>query len=110
MYFVGIDYQGEYYAIHKISRGFSLLLSDKLFKENFFFFFLCKQVVVFDNQATPDDDSIPTVMKNGNEDESSAHFLVRILRYLDTPQYLRRRLFPMHKSLRFVVGNFFNAC
>nr|CAD1817200.1 unnamed protein product [Ananas comosus var. bracteatus] len=64
--------------------------------------FCIDEVVVFDNQATPDDDSIPTVMKNGNEDESSAHFLVRILRYLDTPQYLRRRLFPMHKSLRFV--------
>ncbi|KAL8486362.1 hypothetical protein ACS0TY_022682 [Phlomoides rotata] len=37
-----------------------------------------------------------------DEDESGAAFLMRILRYLETPQYLRRSLFPKHNSLRFV--------
>jgi len=35
--------------------------------------------------------------------ESGARFLVRILEYLETPDYLRRRLFPMHKNLKFAV-------
>lgn len=43
-----------------------------------------------------------SVMDNGDEDESGAHFLVKILQYLETPQYLRRRLFPMHSSLKHV--------
>lgn len=62
------------------------------------------QVVVFDNKATSDDEPVVT---NGDESESGAPFLVRILQYLETPQYLRRRLFPMHNSLRFVVGIYF---
>lgn len=37
-----------------------------------------------------------------DENESGAAFLVRLLEYLETPQYLRKALFSMHSSLRFV--------
>ena len=40
---------------------------------------------------------------NSDEDESGAAFLIRILKYLETPQYLRKALFPKHNNLRFVV-------
>ncbi|XP_072955057.1 uncharacterized protein [Typha angustifolia] len=59
--------------------------------------FRIDEVVVFDNIAEASNDSEVTV-----ENESGAQFLVRVLRYLETPQYLRRRLFPMHTSLKFV--------
>ncbi|KAG6509360.1 hypothetical protein ZIOFF_027346 [Zingiber officinale] len=62
--------------------------------------FRIDEVVVFGNKASADDDSIHPV--NNEESQSGALFLVRILQYLETPQYLRRRLFPMHKSLKFV--------
>ncbi|KAL2324369.1 hypothetical protein Fmac_023427 [Flemingia macrophylla] len=60
--------------------------------------FRINEVVVFDNKTHPDDDS---VMGN-SDDESGAAFLMRILQYLETPQYLRKALFPMHNNLRFV--------
>ncbi|CAN6204093.1 unnamed protein product [Urochloa humidicola] len=58
--------------------------------------FRIDEVVVFD--------STPASENGGADDgeESGACFLVRILEYLETPQYLRRRLFPMHKNLKFV--------
>ncbi|TVU20733.1 hypothetical protein EJB05_30328 [Eragrostis curvula] len=58
--------------------------------------FRIDEVVVFDSN--------PAVENGGTADgeESGARFLVRILEYLETPQYLRRRLFPMHKNLKFV--------
>ncbi|XP_011071557.1 putative methyltransferase C9orf114 homolog isoform X1 [Sesamum indicum] len=40
--------------------------------------------------------------KDAGENESGAPFLIRILKYLETPQYLRKSLFPKHNSLRFV--------
>uniref|UniRef100_A0A0E0KNC6 Uncharacterized protein n=1 Tax=Oryza punctata TaxID=4537 RepID=A0A0E0KNC6_ORYPU len=45
-------------------------------------------------------DSNPSVENSGDGVESGARFLVRILQYLETPQYLRRRLFPMHHNLK----------
>jgi len=59
--------------------------------------FRIDEVVVFD--------STPALENGGTGDgeESGARFLVRILEYLETPQYLRRRLFPMHRNLKFVV-------
>ncbi|KAF8712099.1 hypothetical protein HU200_028939 [Digitaria exilis] len=58
--------------------------------------FRIDEIVVFD--------STPASEKGGagDDEESGARFLVRILEYLETPQYLRRRLFPMHKNLKFV--------
>ncbi|MED6157148.1 hypothetical protein PIB30_020649 [Stylosanthes scabra] len=60
--------------------------------------FCIDEVVVFDNNGEPNRDP----MMENSDDESGAAFLMRILRYLETPQYLRKALFPMHKSLRFV--------
>lgn len=56
---------------------------------------------MFDNRNNTDRGY--TALDN-SDDESSSVFLVRILQYLETPQYLRKALFPMHNSLRFVVG------
>ncbi|BBG93317.1 hypothetical protein Prudu_001291 [Prunus dulcis] len=60
--------------------------------------FRIDEVVIFDNKS--ESGSPPEA--NSDEDESGAAFLVRILRYLETPQYLRKALFPKHNSLRFV--------
>ncbi|TQD90294.1 hypothetical protein C1H46_024122 [Malus baccata] len=55
-------------------------------------------VVIFDNKS--ESGSLPEA--DSDENESGAAFLVRILRYLETPQYLRKALFPKHNSLRYV--------
>jgi predicted SPOUT superfamily RNA methylase MTH1 len=60
-------------------------------------------VVVFDNKSVSVNDHGVTALDCTDENESGAAFLTRILRYLETPQYLRRALFPKHNSLRFVV-------
>ncbi|CAI0466241.1 unnamed protein product [Linum tenue] len=65
--------------------------------------FRIDEVVVFDNKATSSNEDPTTTMNSvSDENESGAVFLVRILRYLETPQYLRKALFPKHNSLRFV--------
>ncbi|KAL4556539.1 hypothetical protein LXL04_039195 [Taraxacum kok-saghyz] len=61
--------------------------------------FRIDEVVVFDNQSEPSNDSQVTA---DDENESGTAFLIRILKYLETPQYLRKTLFPKHNSLRFV--------
>jgi methyltransferase len=58
---------------------------------------------VFDNKSTSSDDAEATKFENEDSNGNGAQFLVRILRYLETPQYLRKQLFPMHKSLKYVV-------
>ena len=60
-------------------------------------------MAVFDSEPQSTVDSIVTTSEDDNGSKSGARFLVRILQYLETPQYLRRRLFPMHNSLKFVV-------
>ncbi|KAJ3669252.1 hypothetical protein LUZ60_011202 [Juncus effusus] len=68
--------------------------------------FRIDEVVIFDSKATSSDETetlnFEKIDEHENEDEYGAKFFVRILKYLETPQYLRKRLFPMHKSLRFV--------
>ncbi|CAM8911835.1 unnamed protein product [Rhodiola kirilowii] len=64
--------------------------------------FRIDEVVVFDSKSTSADEPEFTLETTG--EDSGAAFLIRVLRYLETPQYLRRALFPMHNSLRFVVG------
>ncbi|CAA7400040.1 unnamed protein product [Spirodela intermedia] len=61
--------------------------------------FRIHEVIVFDNKASSDD---AVLAENSDNNENGAAFLVKILNYLETPQYLRRSLFPMHNSLRFV--------
>lgn len=62
-----------------------------------------KQVVIFENRSTSSNDHRVTAADNSDDNESGAAFLIRILRYLETPQYLRKSLFPKHNNLRFVV-------
>lgn len=76
----------------KIEHAYSITLLDK-------------QVIVFDNKGASVDDSVVTEVEDANGNKSGASFLVKILQYLETPQYLRRSLFPKHNSLRFVVRN-----
>ncbi|EXB93439.1 hypothetical protein L484_000998 [Morus notabilis] len=64
--------------------------------------FRVDEVVVFDNKSSSENGSSITAQDNSDEDESGAAFLIRILNYLETPQYLRKALFPRHNSLRFV--------
>lgn len=59
------------------------------------------QVVVFDNKSSSEIDSAG--MHSSDSNESGASFLVRILHYLETPQYLRKSLFPKQNDLRYVV-------
>ncbi|KAI3980009.1 hypothetical protein MKX01_042663, partial [Papaver californicum] len=60
--------------------------------------FRVDEVVIFDNNSGSEYD-LRLAMK---EDADGTQFLIRILKYLETPQYLRRALFQMHTSLRFV--------
>lgn len=67
--------------------------------------FRIDEVVVFDNKSSSDNYSRSSAANRSNgsdENESGAAFLVRLLQYLETPQYLRKALFSMHSSLRFV--------
>ncbi|XP_024981283.1 putative methyltransferase C9orf114 [Cynara cardunculus var. scolymus] len=64
--------------------------------------FRIDEVVVFDNQGKSLDDLHVTAENTSDENESGTAFLIRILKYLETPQYLRKTLFPKHNSLRFV--------
>ncbi|KAK7860494.1 putative methyltransferase c9orf114 [Quercus suber] len=59
-------------------------------------------VVVFDNKSDSVNDYSVKELDSSDENETGAPFLIRILRYLETPQYLRRALFPKHNSLRYV--------
>ncbi|CAL5416065.1 unnamed protein product [Camellia sinensis] len=65
--------------------------------------FRIDEVVVFDNNSSSvNGSSVTTVHDNSDDNESGAAFLIRILQYLETPQYLRKSLFPKHNTLRFV--------
>lgn len=65
-------------------------------------------MVVFDNKSSSRNNGAFSNQNNSNENDRGAAFLVRILQYLETPQYLRKALFAKHNSLRYVVNiNFF---
>lgn len=64
--------------------------------------FRIDEIIVVDNKSISEDTSTETVLNNSDDNESGAAFLLRILTYLETPQYLRKDLFPKHNSLRFV--------
>lgn len=55
---------------------------------------------MFDNKSSSEIESAATNASDSNE--SGASFLVRILKYLETPQYLRKSLFPKQNDLRYV--------
>ncbi|CAJ0767462.1 3469_t:CDS:2, partial [Entrophospora sp. SA101] len=64
---------------------------------------------IIDNAQTPELKSYLAVvifneglnLTNSDPNESSNIFLARILQYLETPQYLRKDLFPVHKDLKY---------
>lgn len=60
------------------------------------------EIVIFDEEAGK---ASTTLDKNGYERNGGASepniFLARLLQYLETPQYLRKAIFPMHRDLRF---------
>jgi hypothetical protein len=60
--------------------------------------------VVYDDSPSAARESAQTRRWNDCADDSGGVFMARVLQYLETPQYLRRALFPMHASLRYVVG------
>ncbi|KAL5541623.1 hypothetical protein UlMin_009333 [Ulmus minor] len=64
--------------------------------------FRIDEVVVIDSKSDSEYGSGGPNLDNSDENESGAAFLLRILQYLETPQYLRKSLFPRHNSLRFV--------
>ncbi|PIN04469.1 hypothetical protein CDL12_22990 [Handroanthus impetiginosus] len=64
--------------------------------------FRIDEVVVFDSKSPSEDASTEIMENDSGENEGGAAFLMRILMYLETPQYLRKSLFPKHNSLRFV--------
>ncbi|TYH83490.1 hypothetical protein ES332_D02G135600v1 [Gossypium tomentosum] len=59
-------------------------------------------VVVFDNKSSLRNNGAFLNQNNSNENDRGAAFIVRILQYLETPQYLRKALFVKHNSLRYV--------
>ncbi|CAF1778294.1 unnamed protein product [Brassica oleracea var. botrytis] len=63
--------------------------------------FRIDEIVVFDNKSSSEINN-SSVTNPSDSNESGAPFLVRILKYLETPQYLRKTLFPKHNDLRFV--------
>ncbi|XP_038998571.1 putative methyltransferase C9orf114 [Hibiscus syriacus] len=64
--------------------------------------FRIDEVVVFDNKSSSRNNGAFSNQNNSNENDRGASFLVRILQYLETPQYLRKALFPKHNTLRYV--------
>ncbi|KAK4759179.1 hypothetical protein SAY87_022310 [Trapa incisa] len=64
--------------------------------------FRIDEIVVFDNKNVQGADTSGNTTAHSEENESGAAFLIRILHYLETPQYLRKALFPKHDKLRFV--------
>ena len=61
------------------------------------------EVVVFDDGLAKSKSSAAAESDMGREDRkwNPNVFLARILQYLETPQYLRRPLFPVHKDLKY---------
>ncbi|KAI4373964.1 hypothetical protein MLD38_012019 [Melastoma candidum] len=64
--------------------------------------FRIEEVVVFDSKDALGCGAANEIEAGVDDYESGAAFLIRILRYLETPQYLRKALFPKHNSLRYV--------
>lgn len=56
--------------------------------------FQVNEIIVYSNDRTQH-------MKNLSSDISTTEFFVRNLEYIETPQYLRKALFPMSEALRY---------
>ena len=56
--------------------------------------FNVNEIIVFSEDGNINDES------NGKSDNNL--FLVRLLKYMETPQYLRKKLFPLHNDFKYV--------
>lgn len=63
--------------------------------------FKADEVVVFDDGCTKSGKQEVASMGEHDRSWNPNVFLARVLQYLETPQYLRKAFFPMHKDLRF---------
>eukprot|EP00850_Spirogloea_muscicola_P018843 SM000177S03176 [mRNA] locus=s177:19517:24438:- [translate_table: standard] len=61
--------------------------------------FQVDEIVVFDDGDHGP--SRPRRWRTEGDESTGGAFLARVLQYLETPQYLRKTLIPMHKDLRF---------
>jgi len=57
------------------------------------------EVIIFDENAKPL--PVDQEFRGASRKSDPNVFLARVLQYLETPQYLRKALFPMHKDLRY---------
>lgn len=57
------------------------------------------EIIVF---SEPSDPSLPTPTRDKSNPSDLTNFFATVLDYLDTPQYLRRHIFPMTSELRLV--------
>ncbi|XP_026444711.1 uncharacterized protein LOC113345063 isoform X2 [Papaver somniferum] len=64
--------------------------------------FRVNEVVIFENNNGSDYDLRLEIKEDDNGNESGTQFLIRILKYLETPRYLRHALLQMHISFRSV--------
>ncbi|RHY01579.1 hypothetical protein DYB38_000453 [Aphanomyces astaci] len=62
--------------------------------------FQVDEVVVFDDQLGKNANNQDATKKYNNPNDCNV-FLGRILQYLETPQYLRKALFPVHNDLKY---------
>ncbi|EMR11084.1 hypothetical protein PNEG_00683 [Pneumocystis murina B123] len=60
--------------------------------------FCVDEVVIFDDSGIPKEQNI-FERHDGVSNENV--FFIHLLRYMETPQYLRKSLFPIHRDLRF---------
>ncbi|OLL24215.1 putative methyltransferase C9orf114 [Neolecta irregularis DAH-3] len=58
------------------------------------------EIVIYDDTPKKSDDQHPYMEKHAGLSASDI-FLAKILQYLETPQYLRKSIFPMHRDLKF---------
>lgn len=73
------------YLVGQIARALSIFCVD--------------EVVVFsENGSAP---ALESEFKGASRHGNPDLFMARVLQYLETPQYLRKELFPMHKDLRY---------
>lgn len=60
------------------------------------------EIIIFDEQQEPDQPRRRNAGRNSHRHEDPTTFFKLLLEYLETPQYLRRYLFPVSQDLRLV--------
>ncbi|KAK9708128.1 hypothetical protein K7432_009802 [Basidiobolus ranarum] len=74
------------YLVSQLGRAFALFNID--------------EVIVYNDSHKRVQDTTEGVFEGANKDDPNV-FLARVLQYLETPPYLRKALFPVHRDLKF---------